>query len=73
VQRLGYCGNMWAARMGFDHAELKGSDVEEPKELQEYVVFPEEAIKHLPEEWQKHVYELKKKRRRAFWRQQMTI
>lgn len=45
--------------MGFDRAELKGSDVEEPEEPQEYVVFPEEAIKYLPEEWQKHVYRLK--------------
>jgi hypothetical protein len=46
--------------MGFDHAERKGSDVEEPKEPQEYVVFPEEAIKYLPAEWQKNVYGLKK-------------
>ncbi|MDQ8727391.1 hypothetical protein [Bradyrhizobium sp. LHD-71] len=29
---------------------------EEPKE---YVVFPEEAIKYLPEEWKKHLYALK--------------
>jgi hypothetical protein len=29
--------------------------VEEPKEPQEYIVFPEEAIKYLPEEWQKHI------------------
>lgn len=45
--------------MGLDHAGLKGNDVEEPEEPQEYVVFPEEAIKYLPEEWQKHVYGLK--------------
>ena len=34
--------------------------MEEPKEPQEYIVFPEEAIKYLPEEWQKHVYGLEK-------------
>jgi hypothetical protein len=46
--------------MGFDHAEQKGSDVEEPKEPQEYILFPKEAIKYLPEEWQKHVCGLEK-------------
>lgn len=34
-------------------------DVEETEERQEYVVFPEEAIKYLPEEWQQHLYALK--------------
>ena len=29
------------------------------KEPKEYVDFPEEAIKHLPEEWQKHLFALK--------------
>jgi hypothetical protein len=33
----------------------KGSDVEELKGQQECVVFPEEAIKYLPDEWQKHL------------------
>jgi hypothetical protein len=33
--------------------------VEEPEEPQEYVVFPEESIKYLPEEWQQHLYALK--------------
>lgn len=33
--------------------------MEEPEETQEYVVFPEEAIKYLPEEWQQHLYALK--------------
>ncbi len=49
--------------MGFDHAELKGSDVEEPKGQHEYVAFPEEAIKYLPEEWQKHLNGLKEEGR----------
>lgn len=34
------------------------SDVEETREP-EYVVFPEEAIKYLPEEWRKHLTALK--------------
>jgi hypothetical protein len=33
--------------------------VEKTKEPQEYIVFPEESIKYLPEEWKKHLYELK--------------
>jgi len=33
--------------------------MEKVEEPQEYVVFPEEAIKYLPEEWQKYVYALK--------------
>lgn len=33
--------------------------MEDAEEPQEYVVFPEEAIKYLPEEWQKHLYALK--------------
>lgn len=33
--------------------------MEEPEAPQEYVVFPEEAIKYLPEEWQQHLYALK--------------
>jgi hypothetical protein len=33
--------------------------MEEPEEPQEYVVFPEEAIKYLPDEWQKHLSALK--------------
>lgn len=33
--------------------------MEEPEASQEYVVFPEEAIKYLPEEWQQHLYALK--------------
>ncbi len=45
--------------MGVDYAELKGNDVKEPEEPQEYVVFPEEAIKYLPKEWQTHLYGLK--------------
>lgn len=36
-----------------------GGDVKEPEEPQEYVIFPEEAIKYLPEEWQKHLYAIK--------------
>jgi hypothetical protein len=34
--------------------------MDEPKEQQDYVVFPQEAIKYLPEEWQKHLSALKK-------------
>jgi hypothetical protein len=45
--------------MGLDHAELKGNDMEKTDEPQEYIVFPEEAIKYLPEEWKKHLYALK--------------
>ena len=45
--------------MGLDHAELRGKDVEQTEEPQEYVVFPEEAIKYLPEEWKKHLHALK--------------
>lgn len=37
----------------------QGSDVEEPEEPQEYVVIPDDAFEHLPEEWQKHVLALK--------------
>jgi hypothetical protein len=37
----------------------KTSDMEKLEEPQEYVVFPEEAIKYLPEDWQKHLYALK--------------
>lgn len=33
--------------------------MEEPNEPQEYVVLPQDAIKYLPEEWQKHIYGLK--------------
>ncbi|MDH2352194.1 hypothetical protein QCM80_16220 [Bradyrhizobium sp. SSUT112] len=33
--------------------------MEEPEAPQEYVVFPDEAIKYLPEEWQQHLYALK--------------
>jgi hypothetical protein len=33
--------------------------VKEPEEQREYVVFPAEAIKYLPEEWQKHLYATK--------------
>ncbi|RCS23834.1 hypothetical protein DUT91_11210 [Phyllobacterium salinisoli] len=33
--------------------------MEESEAPQEYVVFPEEAIKYLPEEWQQHLYALK--------------
>lgn len=33
--------------------------MEEAEEPREYVVFPEEAIKFLPEEWKKHFYALK--------------
>lgn len=40
------------------NAESKDGDVEEDDE-KEYVVFPEEAIKHLPAEWQEHIYALK--------------
>jgi hypothetical protein len=39
------------------------SDVKESEEPQEYVVFPEEAIKYLPEEWQKHLFAIKEERR----------
>jgi hypothetical protein len=42
-----------------DHGNLKGSSVEGPEESRESVVFPAEAIKYLPEEWQKHFYALK--------------
>ena len=58
VLRLDYCCNM-SGLNGLDHAKQKGSDVEKTEEPQEYVVFPEEAIKYLPEEWQKHFYALK--------------
>lgn len=34
--------------------------MKEPNEPQEYIAFPEEAIKYLPEEWQKHVHGLEK-------------
>jgi len=37
--------------------------MDEPEEPQEYVVFPEEAIKYLPEEWQKHLYAVKEEGR----------
>lgn len=33
--------------------------MEEQEEPQEYVIFPDEAIKHLPEEWQQHLHALK--------------
>lgn len=33
--------------------------MEEPDETPEYVVFPEEAIRYLPEEWRQHLYSLK--------------
>ncbi|MBP2537503.1 hypothetical protein [Agrobacterium tumefaciens] len=33
--------------------------MEEPEEPREYIVFPEEAIKYLPEEWQQQLYALK--------------
>lgn len=33
--------------------------MEKTEEPQEYVVFPEEAIKYLPEEWKKYLYALK--------------
>lgn len=33
--------------------------MEKPEAPQEYVVFPEEAIKYLPEEWQQHLCALK--------------
>jgi hypothetical protein len=33
--------------------------LEKTEEPQEYVAFPEEAIKYLPEEWKKHLYALK--------------
>jgi hypothetical protein len=49
--------------MGLDHAKLKGNEVDKTEEPQEYVVFPEEAIKYLPEEWQKHLYALKEEGR----------
>lgn len=37
----------------------KENNVEEPEESREYVVFPEEAIKYLPKEWQQQLYALK--------------
>ncbi|NEI65024.1 hypothetical protein [Rhizobium leguminosarum] len=37
----------------------KGGGVEETEESQEFVEFPEEVIKYLPEEWQQHLYALK--------------
>ncbi len=30
--------------------------MEKPKEPEEYVIVPDEVIKYLPEEWQKHIY-----------------
>ncbi|AVH45546.1 hypothetical protein [Agrobacterium tumefaciens] len=33
--------------------------MEEPEAPREYIVFPEEAIKYLPEEWQQQLYALK--------------
>lgn len=33
---------------------------DEPEEQHEYVTFPEDAIKYLPEEWQQHLFDLKK-------------
>lgn len=39
--------------------EMQGGDVDEPEEGQEYIVFPEEAIKYLPDEWQRHLCALK--------------
>lgn len=45
--------------MGLDDAKLKGGNMEKTEEPQEYVVFPEEAIKYLPEEWQRHLFALK--------------
>ncbi|MCP1214365.1 hypothetical protein, partial [Acetobacter okinawensis] len=30
--------------------------MKEPEEPRNYVIFPEEAIKYLPEEWQKHLH-----------------
>jgi hypothetical protein len=44
---------------GAAQATQKGSTVEEQEEPREYVIFPEEAIKYLPEEWQQHLYALK--------------
>ena len=60
--RAGYCGNM-SGPDGLDHVKLKGNDVKKTEEQQEYVVFPEEAIKYLPEEWKKHLYALKEEGR----------
>jgi hypothetical protein len=40
-------------------ATQKGCTVEEQEEPREYVIFPEEAIKYLPEQWQQHLYALK--------------
>ena len=37
--------------------------MQDPEEPQEYVVFPEEAIKYLPEDWQERLYAIKEEGR----------